>query len=370
MAKKKPRTKRTRRARGTGSIFYDRGRNLWVARVPAGRLASGRTRYREVSAPTQAEVVERLRELKPPAPDTTVREWCERWYSSLSVRASTKYLYRSSLDNHILPALGHRRAADLTAHDIEDAIRSWLLRIGSNTVRKVVAHLRASLEAARRAKLIVENPARDARKPRASKTRINPFTAVELAAIIDASTSRALDCIFAPLAAVGLRLGEAIALDVTDFDREARTLSITRTFDLVHGMRPAKSENSIRTVRLPADAIPAVVLAAGGRRSGVLFASKTGHRRSHSRVRDQWRLFLSRLGIAYRSPHQLRHSVATHWIAAGVGVGDVARDLGDTVETVVKTYVHETGADTAAVMERVLERGRSASVAGRDSRAK
>jgi integrase len=160
------------------------------------------------------------------------------------------------------------------------------------------------------------------------------------------------------MAAVGCRFGEALALDVTDYDPRTGALSITKTYDRRHGVRPPKSENGVRTVTVPEEARPAFAQAAGGRRAGPLFAKRDGTRRHHRTLATAWRRLLAELGVRYRNPHQLRHSVATHWIAGGVGVGDVAKHLGDSVETVVRTYVHASGVDPAAAMDRVLRTGR------------
>jgi len=61
--------------------------------------------------------------------------------------------------------------------------------------------------------------------------------------------------------------------------------------------------------------------------------------------------------------HQPRHSVATAMISAAVPLGDVAKYLGDTVQTVVATYLHATGG-------RPGEHSRSAVRGARDGRGR
>ena len=62
-----------------------------------------------------------------------------------------------------------------------------------------------------------------------------------------------------------------------------------------------------------------------------------------------------RLGLRRRNPHQARHSVASLAIAAGVPLANVARDLGDTVDTIVSTYLHPTpGGDVCGAVEGLL----------------
>jgi integrase len=66
-----------------------------------------------------------------------------------------------------------------------------------------------------------------------------------------------------------------------------------------------------------------------------------------------FRTHMTRIGLGHKSnPHILRHSRATHLLHAGVGVWDVAKLLGDTVQTVEKVYGHHCPDHLAAVLQR------------------
>src|SRR5262249_41186021 len=102
-----------------------------------------------------------------------------------------------------------------------------------------------------------------------------------------------------------------------------------------------KSPRSDRTIR-----IPEIV-------RGLFGGSWPGS--PYRTAASRWKAFLAKLGLRYRNLHQLRHSVASHAIAAGVPPPNRARDLGDTVDTIVKTYLHATpGEDVCEAMERLL----------------
>ena len=338
-----------RRAKGTGSIFWNAKRKRYVGRVPMGRNLDGSTHYVTVSDPSEAGCAAKMRDAKQPGPRTTVAEWSERWFKELTIRDSSRDDYRHTLDQFILPTLGHLPVAGLTAHQVEAAVKRWTDRTGPNTTRKNFGILRNCLEAARRAGLIVANPAKDARRPRPKKSHVDPFTAAELDRIIQAGSG-----IFVLLASIGCRIGEALALDVPDLNRQTGWVSITKTYTRKHGIRRPKSENGIREVRIPHQALPVIHAAAGARTHGPLFLSRAGQRGEHRAIRYQWVTLLRKLGYRYRRLHQLRHSVATIWVSNGVPVMDVAKRLGDTVEVVVKTYLHATGADPTEAMERAL----------------
>jgi integrase len=351
--------KSKRRARGTGSIFWSDARGLWVGRVPRGKLPSGNTRYQEITDSSQKKLIERLKELRPPGADTTVAEWAERWHKSLTIRESSRAGYRYTLDMFVYPTLGDLAVAELTTADCQDAVRQWSTRVGASTVRLCLAHLRICLNAARRAGLIAASPATDVRTPRPVRRQIEPIPPADLARVTVACiTSRELP--IALLATTGCRVGEALALNVEDYDRAAGTIAISRTWDRKYGMRAPKSENSRRVIRVPKAARAAIGLAAGNRTTGPLFVAwGRSERRGHESVRCAWNAIQKRLGLTpRRNVHQLRHSVASSLVAAGAPIADVAAYIGDTVETVVATYLHPTKTDPSAVMDTLLGGGK------------
>lgn len=349
----KPRPRKTRRARGTGCITWDRRAKCWLGKVKVGRYPNGRTKYTEVRAATQEGVVELMKTTGPPRPATTLGEWAERWFKRSGAQAQTKADYRTALDKHILPALGARRVADLTADDVEAAVNGWTT--GANTSNKNLRVLRTLLDAARKAKLVPENVARDARGRKPQKVKIDPFDPPQLKRIVAEAGARPGDAAIALLAAVGCRMGEAVALEVADWDAAAGTVSVTKTYDRKFGARRPKSENGIRTIKVPAVARPALDRAAAGRKTGPLFAARSGRHLAHDTLRDRWRALLERLGYRYRNPHQLRHSVATHALANKVPLANVARDLGDSPETILRTYGHPTAdCDVCSAMDALF----------------
>lgn len=351
---------RGRRARGTGSIFYSEKRGLWVGRRIVGRSAGGFTSYQEVTAFTQGGVIKRLAEIAPPSATTTLADWGNRWLASLSVRPSTQTSYRNSLRYRIIPSLGHLAIASITPHDIEQAVRDWGKHLSANTVRLTVHHAQILFSAAIRAEIIARNPVRLARRPRAAKVETAAYTAAELRHII-LSCLNPPRCALAILAATGMRQGELVALDVGDFNRQTGELSITKGFTKPHGIGPTKSPHSERTVKVPAIAIPALVAAINGRKSGPLFLGRED-RQSFSGIQYQWEMCCEELGLNYQRPHALRHSVGSVLIAAGVGLGDVAKFLGDTVATVVKTYIHPTEIQPTDTLDSLFSTPRKVSL--------
>ena len=258
----KERKRRQRRVRGTGSVFWDNARGVHVAKQIVGRTASGKPKWLQRSGRTPVEASKRLAEaLGTPAQPTgkaaTVGEWAARWVAADTSRPRTIAVRTNSVKHHITPVLGSLRLRTLTTFDVETAVKKWSENVGSpNTVRLILSHLNTCLEAAVRAGLVPYHPAKGARRPSEVRKKIRPFTAAELTAIMDEAANRRTTWIIAPLAAVGCRIGEALALDVTDFDPDAGTLSISRTQDLDRNTGPTKSSAPEGTQSTGADPDP------------------------------------------------------------------------------------------------------------------
>lgn len=352
--------KEKRGPRGRGSVFPDKRRGGFRAKVPVGRYENGHTRYVEVWGETQAAAIAKMELAQPPGTDTTVSEWSDRWLDALDVRPSTLGDYTFTVTHFIKPTLGHMRVTAVTAGDVERAQKVWSARLGPNTLKKNVGHLAALFHAARRSGLVAVNPVSVARRPKPKKVESRPLPPADLARVIGAVSAHPLDCCYALLAAVGCRVGEMAALDVPDFDPAAGTVSITKTYTKEHGTRDTKTDNGRRTVRVPAAALPAIRLAVGTRTKGPLFVGPTGRRRFHNSLQARWKTVLDRLGLERRGMHQLRHSVATALVSSGVPVGDVAKFLGDTVLTIVTRYLHPAGTDPATKLDELLGGGKVA----------
>jgi len=347
--------KSRRRVKGSGTIFPHPTKG-WVGRVIVGRKANGKPLYAERSAKTIAELQVKLAAAGPPTAATTVAEWCKRWMGETDVRPSTKHNQRTAVNLRIIPVVGHVPVATLTPGQVERAVTTWIAGgLKASTARSTLAILQTALEQARRAGLRPDNPAELARKPKTEAKPIDPFSAAEMGAIFAHCANSPHLHPVAAIAALGCRPGEALGLDVTDYDAKRKTIKIERTMH-AHKRRlgPVKSRHSRRTLDVPDDAAGLFELAVGERSEGPLFLSVHGRRAVLPVVGKAWITACKRLGLRYRNLHQLRHSWASLAIAAGAPVADVARHLGDTVATVVRVYLHATGSDMRAVGNLVL----------------
>jgi integrase len=343
VAKPKPKPK-PRAARGTGTVFWCEAKKRYVARKPIGKRGR-HTLYVARTGRTQAEAIRRRDRAAPPGDTCTLAEWVPRWLESLEVKEQSRDGYRACVEARILPQLGHVRVPELTAFHVEEAARAWGRAVAAGTVRKTLAVLSAAVEAACRADVRDGNPATAVRRPRAAEPKLDLFTPDELGAVVRAALAEPRWRFVALLAATGARVGEALAARPTDYDPATGAWRITGTLTREHGIGTPKSRASVRTIGVPTPARPAF--------------DDWQPPLSYTVARQRWLALLRSLGLRARGLHQLRHTVASHAIADGVPLANVARDLGDTVETLVRVYLHPTaGRGVCDAMEGLLGAGK------------
>jgi integrase len=156
------------------------------------------------------------------------------------------------------------------------------------------------------------------------------------------------------LGACGLRVGEALGTTVEQFDAERRLLVVDRQLQRIDGRPTHKrpKREKVRTIELPSwaalelrrhlrdhgpfwslDGGEGALLFRGGRDAPI--------RRDAFYV-SVWRPTLKAIGLAPDRYvfHSIRHWCASSLLGAGAPPTAVAGYLGDTVETVHRTYAH------------------------------
>lgn len=85
----------------------------------------------------------------------------------------------------------------------------------------------------------------------------------------------------------------------------------------------------------------------------LLFRTRSGLRPTASNWSRSWKLALKKSGERPLRIYDCRHAAATTWLRAGVPLGEVARRMGHSVDTLVSTYVGALATDEALANERI-----------------
>lgn len=167
-----------RRARGEGSLFK-RGDGMWVGRVELPADVDGKRRYRYVSSKSFDLAAEKLRKLRNDVAEgriavtgsTTVAKWLDRWLNEIHVdkiRPTTRRDYQTTIDRHIVPAIGARKLDKLTVTHV----RQMHTAIGKRrAAEKAHVVLKKALKDAVREGMLVDNVAERLDAPRYKRSR-------------------------------------------------------------------------------------------------------------------------------------------------------------------------------------------------------
>ena len=176
----------------------------------------------------------------------------------------------------------------------------------------------------------------------------------ELRLVLDGMTVPVWCLLTEFLALSGLRIGEAIALERSDVDLDARQIHVTKAYDSVNKeLSSAKTLCSIRDVRIQPELLEVVrkintlmkeqALFCGlPRQKLFLFNSKGDYIQYYSYNKYLGEHTLEALGRKL-TPHSLRHTHASFLMEQGVPIDVISRRLGHEGSRITKEiYLHVT----------------------------
>ena len=362
-----------KRANGEGNI-RKRKDGRWEGRYTAGYdPKTGKRIIKNVLGKTQAEVKQKLSTAMEAckavdvvrSDDYTVAEWLRTWfalYAKPNIRPTTARSYQGSMELHIIPRIGCIKLNKRTGRDIQklykDLMENGRLRkaqkskqpgLSSTTVRGIHMMLHNALDRAVKERLILRNPTEDCIIPKVQKQEMKILHPEDMKAYLEAAEKRGVLPMFYLELVSGIRKGELVALRWEDLDVEHRTISVSKQAlgglgkELVVN-RP-KTENSIRAISIPQDAVDLLVQAHEKHpENPYLFPSPlTGGMYHPDSVVNLHKKILKDAGLEHIRFHDLRHTFATMALQNGVDVKTVSNMLGHyDAGFTLRTYTHAT----------------------------
>ena len=305
---------------------------------------AGRQRKRRFDTKAAAQAWDAKRRLEPEirlareGRSLTVDQMMDTWLATkAALRPKTLDAY--GVDRReILATFGGRLASAVRPSEI----RTWMARDrGISLRRRSLTALSQAYRIAVADGLLAVNPCAGVRQPSAVKVEVRALTWDELRALAEHS-GRHAPMIWL-MGTCGLRLGEAIGLQIGDVNLTTGRIRVARAVvDTSHGrvVGPPKSGKG-RDVAVPRSVLEQLPLA-GRQRDAWLFTGVQGGRLDGPdwRRRDFKPAALA-AGLGDLHPHQLRHTAASLAIAAGADVMAVQRLLGHASASItLSIYAH------------------------------
>ena len=331
-----------KRANGEGNI-RKRKDGRWEGRYTAGYdEKTGKRLIKNVLGKTQAEVKEKLAKAVAEAEtvdvcradEYTLGTWLQTWYELYAkphLRFSTAEYYRRGIELHIVPRIGDIPLKKLTGRDLQwlykDLQEHGRLReaqkgkqpgLSDSTIRGIHTMLHNALDRAVKERLIVRNPADDCIPPKILKHEMKILPPEQIKSYLTAAEQRGVLPMFYLEIISGLRKGELVALQWSDLDIENKTISVSKQAGRNNAGEPditrPKTENSIRKISIPQDAVDLLIAEHKKHPSNPwMFPSpKTGEMYHPDSVVNIHKKILKDAGLEHLRFHDLRHPYVKH----------------------------------------------------------
>ena len=299
----------------------------------------------------------------------TFREFVVDWKKSkLDISGKTLGTYNSQLKLYLIPSFGERKLTSITTADIKKWVSSMVEDgIGSTTIRQCYRLLHQILQAALEDELIGRNPAVGVKLPKIASKPKEGLTAKELYALADECGPHRSLVIF--LGTCGLRINEALALRVEDFDLDARIVKVAHSWttdefgkklrdengEFVPGTTKTGEQREVPVDKNIVELIKPLLEGKTGR--DWVFTGENGQALDYGFFRRKYfKPATEKLGMKNVVIHSLRHTAGSLLASLGAPIPEVSKILGhSSAKMTLDVYGHAYPAQTAAWMDKLGE---------------
>jgi len=276
----------------------------------------------------------------PKAGKTTVRQYARIWQAAQVTRESTARNNDVAIRLHLLPFIGDRPLASIRPGDMQALVKTLSATLAPGTVGQVYKVAGQLFAAAVDDRILSASPCHRVKLPRDDRPEVIVPTVAQISAVAAAVPAR-YRALVVLLAGSGLRIGEALGLEVSDVDFLRRTVKVERQRLQSGQIGPPKTAKSARTVPLGQVVIDELAAHLAAYPSDdALFTLAAGEPLRYS----AWRVTLARVCEAVSldiDTHAMRHFYASALIAGGASVKVVQTRLGHGSAVVtLDTYGH------------------------------
>jgi integrase len=280
----------------------------------------------------------------------TYGQWLDLWLAAkLNIKDRTRKGYQDHSRLYLKPALGHLELTKLRAEHLDAmyaALRERHKRPSPATIARVHATVRASLNAALVRRHIAFNPALQVELERVERRRMPVWTIPELKTFLALPTDDPWHPALCMIALTGLRRGEALRLTWDDIDLASARLYV----------RTAKTDAGVRTITLASDTVrrlrslrkaqltDRLEMGEAYNEGNRVLCWPDGSVPDPEILNRHFHKLAKQAGLPRIRLHDLRHTHASHALAAGEAMKVVSERLG-----------HSTTQITADLYTKVLD---------------
>lgn len=344
-----------RRAKGEGSIWYDKTNSRWMAKItlPNGnrRTKSGKERQ-EVLDWLAEQRVSAARGTYTTGEDVTLGDFIDSYMRDVAIhnlRPRTFESHSGYVRNHIKPELGHIKLSKLRPDHVQAFYAKKLEEgLAKRTVEYMHAILHKILKQAVRWDLVARNVTDLVDPPRPKQTPPKVWTTEQVKTFLDAVKDHHYYLIYLIAIYTGMRQAEILGIHKQDIDLENGIINVKNQVQPIRGkglvVTQVKTEKSKRPVTLPETVLTLLRTHLESVESGLIFTASKGNTASAIWPHNLYRHFkatIEKLELPDVTFHSLRHFHATLLLQAGTNPKIVQERLGhSSVMLTLDTYSH------------------------------
>ena len=357
-----------RGANGTGTMHYDKKRDLYIYRITVGLNEDGHLQRKSFSGKTQEAVLEKVREWERSGsfvsldPDIKMKEWADLWFAEYSqkIEESTASTYKYTLA-HIIKAFGHKKVSAMRAVDIERYLGEMATQYSSSQCGKLRTMLNQILRKAEANELINKNPVPLAdrtnyrRMGQKRKKKKDAYTADEVTALMKGLPNTRIGHSIRLMLGTGISMQELLGLSSFDITQDGSRISVRRAVKLKDGSKmyigEVKAENRDRDVAIPPSVQPSARFLRENA-SGFVLSGKGENMPLHpTTYRKFYRSAISQVkDVRVLTPHCCRHTYISHLEDKGVDFAVIQALSGQSTQAATISYIHAQSPAIAAAV--------------------
>ena len=291
-------------------------------------------------------------------PKMTVAEFLVGWANTQygPDQESTQRSYLSVIKNHIAPAIGKIKAAELNTKTVENLFRDMHANgFGAGTIRITRAALSAAYNDAVRLGDLVRNPVRNTKMPNVTAKTTKPLPRVDWEKVyLEAMKNPRMHARIEVAGMLGLRPGEALGLKWSDLNVDACTLLVERQVQRAKGqglVLKSVKQKTARTLQISEETVQILTThkrhqslnkAKWAEDKDLIFPNTVGKLGDEKSDRLAFKNLLTAAGVPDCQLYQLRKTAFTA-MAGQTDLKTLMEFSGHTqVSTVIGNYVFAT----------------------------
>ena len=348
-----------------GSMYYDKNRNRWRCEYQIIDPDTSKFKKKTKIFSTEKEAQEFFSTLQYQKGNTLyvqnngiplnllIRSILERKFDTGTV---TERTYARTMETIITMEkceLIKKNIDEITSDELQMYLNS-LKDYSQSTIKKFIDQLNQAYKFAQNKGYIIRNPMFDIIKPKSNKKprEVKALEIEEQQKLTDyliyvPIQDEPYKNVFLLQMFLGLRIGEALALQTNNINLQKNIINITKTLttdknkSVIMG-DSTKTYAGERQIPIPEsllDTIKTQMMLAETHKDKLLFVSKNNNYLSPKKANDRLKTIAKKLGIIGITTHSLRHTYGTRCIEAGMRAVALQRLMGHTdVSVTLNTY--------------------------------